>query len=96
MEEALHFAKLFLDYVDQARRKLGMSHSDLARAAFPGHQDPVGCWRKIRNHNQHLKVVDGYRLAHAIYQDFASICWKISQSMEGYSLPVPPAGSPQG
>lgn len=91
MEEALLFTKLFLEYVDQARRRHGLSHSDIARAAFPEHSDPVGCWRKVRNHNQHLKVVDAYRLAHAIYQDYASIAWKISQSMEGYSLPVPPA-----
>jgi len=95
MEEALLFTTKFLEYVDQARRRHGLSHSDIARAAFPGHSDPVGCWRKIRNHNQHLKVVDAYRLAHAISQDYASIAWKISQTMEGYSLPVPPEDAGQ-
>jgi len=91
MDEAGVFTRMFLEYLDQARERLGFSHSDLARAAFTGHRDPVGCWRKIRNQNQNLRMTDAYRLAVAVNQDIASICWKISQNMEGYSLPAQPS-----
>jgi hypothetical protein len=90
MDESARFAKAYLEYVDAARRKLRMSHSELARRAFRDEaSDPVGRWRKIRNHNQHLRLADAFVLAQVVGQDFASICWKVAQHLEGYTLPVP-------
>ncbi|NJB68515.1 hypothetical protein GGQ74_002188 [Desulfobaculum xiamenense] len=79
MQEALAFTQQFLEAVESARIALGRSHSDIARAAFPEHRDPVGAYRKIRNSGQNLRLQDAYRLAFAVQQDFPSLCWRAMQ-----------------
>ena len=81
MDEALTFTQRYLDSIEAARLKQGRSHSDIARAAFPLQQDPVGTYRKVRNSGRSLKLQDAYRLAQAVHHDFASLCWQVSQSL---------------
>ncbi|WP_461210095.1 hypothetical protein [Desulfocurvus sp. DL9XJH121] len=83
MDEALDFTQRYLDAIEAARIRQGRSHSDIARAAFPLQQDPVGTYRKVRNSGRSLKLQDAYRLAQAVHQDFASLCWRVSQSLPG-------------
>ncbi|BBD08764.1 hypothetical protein [Desulfovibrio ferrophilus] len=89
MDEALTFTQNYLDAIEAARIKQGRSHSDIARSAFPTQRDPVGTYRKVRNSGRTLKLPDAYRLAHAVHQDFSSLCWQVSQAMQGYSLKAP-------
>jgi len=90
MDEALTFTENYLEAIEAARIKQGRSHSDIARAAFPTQLDPVGTYRKVRNSGRTLKLADAYRLAQAVHHDFASLCWQVSQAMQGYSIPTPP------
>lgn len=89
MDKALTFTENFLEAIEAARIKQRRSHSDIARAAFPTQKDPVGTYRKVRNSGRTLKLADAYRLAQAVHHDFASLCWQVSQAMQGESAPVP-------
>ncbi len=89
MDEALRFTENFLEAIETARIKQRRSHSDIAREAFPTQKDPVGTYRKVRNSGRTLKLADAYRLAQAVHLDFASLCWQVSQAMQGYSIPTP-------
>lgn len=70
------FANAFLALVERKAKDQGLTHSALARAAFPDAQDPVGRWRKIRNHGQNLTVVDAWRLARAVGEDLAELVFQ--------------------
>ena len=89
MDQAHLFVRAFIDYIEDATQTQGLNHSAIARAAFPEQRDPIGTYRKIRNMNQNLRLQDAYRLSVAVGQDFASICWKISQSIESYAVAAP-------
>lgn len=84
MDEALTFTQRYLDAIEATRIRQGRSHSDIAREAFPLQQDPVGTYRKVRNSGRTMKLQDAYRLAQAVHQDFASLCWQVSQSIPGH------------
>ncbi len=81
MEKADRFVQVYLETIEVLRQKQGLSHSDIARAAFPLQQDPVGTYRKVRNSGRGLKLTDACRLAQAVQQDFAALCWQVSQSL---------------
>ncbi|SKA64103.1 hypothetical protein [Desulfobaculum bizertense] len=82
MEEATHFVHAFMQAIEEARLSQGRSHSDIARAAFPEHRDPVGAYRKIRNSGQNLRMEDAVRLARAVHVDFPALCWTAQQSLK--------------
>jgi hypothetical protein len=77
------FTRTFLSLIIARAEALGLSHSDLARAAFPDAADPVGRWRKVRNQGQHLTLDDAWLLARAVGEDMAGLCWKAGQESAG-------------
>lgn len=77
------FATAFLALVERKAKNQGLTHSALARAAFPDAQDPVGRWRKIRRQGQHLTVVDAWRLARVVGEDFADLAFQAGAGQPG-------------
>jgi hypothetical protein len=85
---AAGLARAFVALVIARAEALGLSHSDLARAAFPDAGDPAGRWRKVRNQGQHLTMADAWRLAKAVGEDVAALCWKAGREEPQPDLPV--------
>lgn len=67
------FSAAFVAEIERRAGALGLSHSDLARAAFSGAADPVGRWRKIRRQGQKATLADAWGLARAVRVDIETI-----------------------
>lgn len=68
-DQAEALVAAFLAAIVRRAEELDLTHSALARAAFPGSKDPVGRWRKIRRSGQHLTLADAWRLARTMGVD---------------------------
>lgn len=73
MDESEQFAATLLAEIERRAIEKGLTHSALARAAFPGAGDPVGRWRKIRRQGQNLTLADAWGLARAVGMDLAGM-----------------------
>lgn len=67
------FVAAFLAEIERLAKEQGLTHTALARAAFPGAGDPVGRWRKIRKERQNLTLVDAWRLCRVVGTDVAGV-----------------------
>ncbi len=80
------FERELVSTVVDLGRELGMTHSDVARSAWPEIDSSVVRWRQIRNVSgtgrpQNLTLDDAFRLAGAVGQTLPSLCFMVQQKL---------------
>lgn len=84
-DPAAAFAAALLAEIERRAREQGLTHSALARAAFPDAGDPVGRWRKIRKERQNLSLADAWGLCRAVEADLAGMVLKTEPTKTSHS-----------